>query len=288
MTTIERTQNTHTAEQIAELEIIVNKHNEGKNFIDNYFIVDLTGEEQVFFTLYRYAKPISGYSNPYKYVKNLSTNIVKAVEEILTRSHNVPVIVHYAENNNPLLTGFRKRTKEGVPQMHFGKYKGMTVAEIWDKDRNWIIWFNKEYKTKPYADFFGKMRQPVWSAEETIMKEQSKQLVDLFWEDWREKKIEENLASFSEFIGELKIRIEANFIVDKVIKRDDYTMVYLKDANGNVAYIYGNDDLEVGETYALKGTPTKHIEKLGLKTTYLNRVSIKGKVQLSTTTLNKC
>ena len=276
-TTIERTQNTYTAEQVAQLEALVAKHNEGKTFDGSYYIVDLTGSKQVYFTLYRYAKISIGFSNPYKYIKNLSISIVQAVEELLIRANNIPVIVCYDENNNPLLTGFRKRTKEGVPQMHFGKYKGMTVAEIWEKDRNWIMWFKKEYKTSPYADRFGNMREPVWSAEESIMKAQSKELVDLFWEDWKEKKIEENKAVASEYIGVLKSRIEATFTVDKVINREEYTMVYLKDSKGNVAYIYGNGDLEVGETYIVKATPTKHVEKLGLKTTYLNRAVVLGK-----------
>jgi hypothetical protein len=278
------TQNTYTAEQVAQLEALVAKHNEGKPFGESYYIVDLTGSKQVYFTLYRYRKISSGYCNPYKYIKNLSTNIVQAVSELLVRANNSPVIVCYDDNNNPLLTGFRKRTKEGVPQMHFGKYKGMTIAEIWDKDRNWIMWFQKEYKTSAYADRFGNMREPIWSAEESVMKAQSKELVDLFWEDWREKKIEENSASSSEYIGVLKMRLEGNFKVEKIIVRDDYTMVNLIDDKGNVAYTYGNGDLEVGETYILKATPTKHVEKLGLKTTYLNRVSIQGKANLLTTT----
>ena len=273
-----RTQNSYTLEQIQELETMVSKHNEGKNFNEAYYIVDLTGDKQVFFTLYRYRKPIA-YVNPYKYIKNLSINIVQAVEEILARANSVPVLVCYDDNNNPLLTGFRKRTKEGVPNIHFGKYKGMTVAEIWDKDRNWIMWFDKEYKTKPYTDNFGRQRQSVWTEEERIMKEQAKDLIELFWTEWREKKTEENKAtSKSEYFGTLKVRVCANFMIDKIIKRDEYSMVYMTDDNSNVVYIYGNDDLVVGEVYSIKATPTKHVEKLGVKMTYLNRVSVIGKV----------
>ena len=275
-TTMERTQNSYTSEQLLQLESLVAKHNEGKAFDSSYYIVDLTGSKQVYFTLFKYTKVVEGFFNPYKYIKNLSINIVQAVEELLIRANNTPVIVCYDDNNNPLLTGFRKRNKEGVPQLHFGKYKGMTVAEIWEKDRNWIIWFNKEYKTNPYIDRFGNMRDPILSTEETIMKAQSRELVNLFWEDWKEKKIEQNKAVASEYIGVLKTRLQDDFTIDKIVKKEEYTMVYLKDSNGNVAYTYGDFDVVVGETYTMKATPTKHNEKLGLKTTYINRVSVLG------------
>ncbi len=275
-----RTKNTYTDEQIAQLESLVKTHNEGKSFESSYFIVDLTGEKQVYFTLYRYAKPTTGFVNPYRYIKNLSIDIVQAVEEILGRASNTAVLICYDDNNNPLLTGFRKRTKEGIPNVPFGKYKGMTIAEIWEKDRNWVMWFNKEYKTKPYTDFRGNLSSPSLSKEDVMLKDNANTLIKLFWEEWRRVETERNQEDCkSEFFGTLKMRLEQLFTVTQIKKYDESTIIYLEDNKNNIVYIYDKEyDLTIGTQYSITGTPTKHIEKLGKKMTYLNRVVINGKI----------
>jgi len=281
METTTRTQNCYTNEQIAKLEALVSGHNQGKSFANSYYIVDLTGDKRVYFTLYKYQKPEAnaGVVNPYHYLTNLSIDIEEAVVKLLSRANNTAILICYDDNNNPLLTGFRKRTKEGVPVIPFGKYKGMTVLEIWEKDRGWIMWFNKEYKTKPYTDYGGHQRYANLSQEDVILKSQASELIKLFWDEWRAKETEKNKAeSTSDYYGQLKSRSHLAVTVTSIKPKDEYTVIYFKDRNGNVLYTYDRGfNLEVGVEYSIYATPTKYVEKLGIKTTYINRLVIEGK-----------
>jgi hypothetical protein len=48
--------------------------------------------------------------------------------------------------------------------------------------------------------------------------------------------------------------------------------------NGDLIYIYDKDfGLEVSNVVTIKGTITKHIEKMGKKMTYINRVKVTTK-----------
>jgi uncharacterized protein (DUF3820 family) len=275
MNTLTRTQRNYTDEQLETLETLVKSHNEEVGFsFDRYLIVDLTGNKKVFFTLYRYSKPVSAYVNPYNYVKNLSIDIEKAVADVIKRAKSISIgiIVCSDNNNNPLLTNFHKRTKEGIPNLPFGKYRGMSIAEVWDIDQKYIFWFLKEYKTKAYNGRF-----PDLTLEDSIMKQNAKDLISIFFDE----KAEENRAtSTSEHIGTLKERFERYYTINK-IKRcdggeygDDYTLNYAKDDKGNCVSFYGNFPIEEGKRYLIKGTAVDHKEVVGVKTTRLNRVAI--------------
>ena len=275
MNTLTRTRRNYTDEQLENIESLVNAHNEEVGFsFDRYLIVDLTGNKKVFFTLYRYTKPVSAYVNPYNYVKNLSIDIEKATADVIKRAKNISIgiIVCSENNNNPLVTNFHKRTKEGIPNMPFGKYRGMSIAEIWDIDQKYVFWFHKEYKTK---EFNG--RTPVLSAEDCIMKQNAKDLISIFFDE----KAEENRAtSTSEYIGTLKERFEKYYTIHRIHNREggeydnDYTLTYAKDDKGNCVMFYGNYELEEGKRYLIKGTAVDHKEVVGVKTTRLNRVAI--------------
>ncbi|MFW6226159.1 MAG: hypothetical protein ACOC3V_04305 [bacterium] len=250
---------TLTDQQIDNLLNKVDEHNKGKNFENSYYIIDLTGDKRVYFTLYRYDKPISGYVNPYKYIKNISIDFEKVIDKVIGRLH-LPILACYDDNNSPLLIGFRKRTKEGVPTLPFGKYRGETLEQVWDKDRGYILWFNKNYKKD------GKYKL---TEEDVILLDQSNELVNIFFEEISEKNRKE---CTSEFI-ELKKRMDFDITITKI----GNGKVYGENEDGNIIYFYyeGND-FEVGQKLTVVGRTTKHVEVLGRKTTYINRIKIKG------------
>jgi len=158
--------------------------------------------------------------------------------------------------------------------VHFGKYNGKTILEIWTVDKNWVKWFKEEYKTK---DFNGK--PPIPTAEDLILRKQAEELIAKNWAEHKKNEEAKNKAeNTSEFIGTLKKRMNIPVIVTKVIVKEEYTMVLMTDLKGNVVYTYSKSDLEVGSKYSIIGTPTKHVENRGIKSTYFNRVVIQGKV----------
>lgn len=246
-------------QQIDNLLKKVDEHNKGKNFENSYYIIDLTGDKRVYFTLYRYNKPVSGYVNPYKYIKNISIDFEKVIEKVIGKLH-LPILACYDENNNPLLTGFRRRTKEGIPTLPFGKYRGETLEQIWDKDRGYVLWFNKNYKSD------GKYKL---TSEDVILLDQSNELVNIFFEELSEKNRKD---CTSEFI-ELDKRMETELDVYSVKNGK----IYGKNNEGNIIYFYDkNFEIKEGQKIIVVGRTTKHVEILGRKTTYINRIKIKG------------
>ncbi len=267
-----RTQREYSTDLILKLKKIVDEHNNGRSFDRMYYIVDVTGDKEVYFTLYRYVKPTSGYVNPYKYIKNMSIDLEKAVNDI--HRLPMPVLVNYTDNNNPLLVNFKKRSKEGVPNIPFGKYKGEPLADVWEKDRNWVMWFYKNYKTEQFKDPSVRYRTAKWTEEDILLKEQAEQLIQLFWEEMAEQNRQ---TSTSKYFGEIGKRTVVDAKVTKIKKNNDYSTIYLETKDGDIVYIYDKDfKMEVGKTYSIKGTPTKHVEILGKKCTYLNRVDLIG------------
>ena len=289
METIKRTQRTYTDEQYEKVETLVNTHNEEvkeslkdkkEQWQDRYLLVDLTGAKHVFFTLYRYVKPISAWVDPYTYMKNLSIDLEVAVEEVLkvAKKSNICIYLCADDNYNPIVTNFRKRTKEGIPNIPFGKYKGMSISDVWSIDQKYVMWFYAEYKTKPYNG-----REPKLTEEDRLMRETAKALIEVFFVEYVKEKTEENLkTSTSEYIGALKERFVHDLTMVKIKTRTDeygnsYTLNTAKDVNGNQVEFYGKyDTMEESKSYRIKGTIVDHKDKLGVKTTRINRVVIES------------
>jgi hypothetical protein len=257
-------------EKIERLESLLEVHNSGKDINGSCYIIDTTGDKRVYFTLYKFI-PFAMAKNPFMYVKNLSTDFEKAVKTMMSET-SLPILVCNTNNNNLVVRNFRNRIKECVVYISFGKYKGKTMSEIWDIDRNWVMWFSKNYKTSPYTtDWRGVQVKTKWSQVDKILHEQAKELISLFWQE----KIEENKKSCtSEYFGNLKERAEVEIVIEKIVKNDNYCIIN-GNIGGNLVYLYDKDfNLNVGDVVKIKATPTKHIEKLGKKTTYLNRVTL--------------
>ena len=63
--------------------------------------------------------------------------------------------------------------------------------------------------------------------------------------------------------------------ITSIRKSDFSTTINLVTEGGDCLIIYDKDyNLNVGDLIKFKGTPTKHFEKLGKKTTYFNRIEI--------------
>lgn len=270
---LKRSERNYTEEQLANLNKIVDKHNEGKSIDDTfYYIISLTGQYDVYFTLYRYQKSaeMSAYTNPYKYIKNLSIDIEKAVKEIVDRTPFFILLIE-SDNYNPVYVAyvdrFKKRTKEGVVRIPSGKYAGKTMAEVFDVDRGYVAWFKNNWGIKS-ADYDGKPRK--LSTEENILISDATELLKLY----NDNKIADNKANCkSEFVGTENVRMSITAKVDFVSKNADYVKIYLSDGD-NLFYIYDkNYELVKNDVITLSGTP-KHIESLGKKMTYFNRIKI--------------
>lgn len=269
-----RTENICTENLMTELDALINVHNEGKNW-DRYYIIETTGSLEVYFTLYRYNKIVSQYANPYKYIKNISIDIETSVKKVIKNS-TIPILLASSDNNNPLIRNFRNRIKEGIVYIPFGKFAGKTIEQVWDIEKNWVLWFLKNYKVGTYT-FNGVTREHKRTDADNILIEQAKILNELFWTELTEKNQNE---CTSNYIGTIKGRGTFNFTVlnTKNVSSDfgDSIVVNCVDDNGNLGYFYDSKELNLvkDDKIVLIGTPTKHFEKIGKKTTYFNRVNV--------------
>lgn len=256
---------------ILDLEKIIDNHNIGKSFETaySYYIVDVTGNHQVYFTLYRYHKSESRYCSPYTYIQNISIDIEKAVSTIIKKAKDFPILFVTQNNNSPLITNFRSRTKEGIVTIPIGKYKGSTLAEIWNSDRNYVLWFAKNYKSGTYLNYRNVPTAYKLTEEDNILLDQASELVTLFFEELTEKN---KLESTSNYIGKLNTRLTLNA---EVISINNSGQISLRSESGDDIIIYDNNfKLAKSDLITITGTPKNYFEKLGKKTTYLNRVKI--------------
>lgn len=252
----------------------------GTYYLDRYFIIDTTGAHEVYYTLYQYKKPMSAYVNPYTFIKNLSIDLEMAVDSVIKRSVGniggdkvyLPILLLTESNNSPLAMKFRARTKEGIPTIPIGKYRGKTLQEVWDMDRNWVFWFKANYKTRNYRDFRGIMRKPQLSGTDITLRTQAEELINIFYEELKEKNLTE---STSEYITPLNQRVTLQCTIQSCSNlADSDSKKYIADCNGNRIQFYSKSSLNRMDVVTVTGTPVKHFESLGRKTTYLNRVKV--------------
>lgn len=255
----------------------------GTYHLDRYFIIDTTGVHEVYYTLYQYKKPMSAYVNPYTFIKNLSIDLETAVNAVIKRSVGniggnkvyLPILLLTESNNSPLAMNFRSRTKEGIPTIPIGKYRGKTLSEVWDLDRNWVFWFKDNYKTKAYRDFRDRLVDPKLSDLDIALRTQAENLIDIFFTELTEKN---RIESTSDYIAPLKTRITCTCTIQSVsIATDEDGNVknkkYIADVHGNRICFYSKRELNPSDVVNLTGTVTRHFESLGRKTSYLNRVN---------------
>jgi hypothetical protein len=261
-----------TPTQIQSVYAKVNEHNNGligdKNIFEvPHYVIQLTGDKQVYFTLYRFFPPsgnVSANYKPYQYMKNISIDIMKAVETYAT-GHGLPIQLWADDNFKPI-----KAYSDDMPIFTFGKYRGCTMEDVFNKDAQYIVWYSKQ---EPYVSRYGKV-----SNKDANMKAMAKEYANLYFQTLTEKNREE---STSEFVGTIKVRqhmtITIGFMKTYTSEWGDSSIkAFATDENGNHIqfYVNGNLKVEKGNTYNVKATPVKHFESVGKKTTRINRVTI--------------
>lgn len=259
-----RTERLYDEATIEKVKLSVEIANIGKSNDIGYYIIDTTGKHQVYFTLYRYNPSTKSKSSPYKYIKNITSDFAK-LEEVLMclNSQPIPVIIASENNNDAKVCSFRNRLHEVEPVITFGKYQGKNIAEIWDMDRGYVVWFAKNFTPKKERDY------KLVSA--------AKELTNIFYTERTE---ENRQTCTSNFIGQIgdKVTIDAKVINIKNNLEAGYTTIELVTDNGDLIYIYDKEfALQVSNVVTIKGTITKHIEKVGKKMTYINRVKVSTK-----------
>jgi hypothetical protein len=251
----------YTSEQLATAELLIQEHNAAISVSENAreLFIDVTGRRGVYFTLWVY-NPMSR-RNPFTYGGNLSTNLLKAVEKICTRTGN-QVTLGTAENFNP------NYPKEGI--INFGKYNGMTLTEVYDADPNYILWFASKYEPK--------------TQHAASLVDDAKVLAEVHWQRVANHNRE---TCTSKFIGMPKKRQEFELTVTSVKRfqsqgfgydADDVIRHQYKcmDGEGNLVQFYIGEienSIQVGERVTLTASVKSHSEICGRNWTVLTRVS---------------
>lgn len=152
--------------------------------------------------------------------------------------------------------------------LNFGKHSGKSLQQIATEDIDYIIWIAKYYDIYAFqsSNRFARLKQSTIDSR-IALKNEAKQLANNHFESIKEKNQQ---TSKSEFIGTLRKRDKFTF---RVIRKN-FEKLYLLDENENQAMIYDHWNLNEGDAIQVIGTPTKHYERMGIKTTYLNRVKI--------------
>jgi hypothetical protein len=254
-----RTEKVYSQDTIARIEELFEKGNESKSWDLGYYIIDTTGEHQVYFTLYRYVKSKSRIGNPYTFIKNITSDFEK-LEDIAQNinSQSIPVIVSGSENFNAKICEFRNRKNSPNPFVKFGKYAGKTIEEIWSIDKNYVVWFAKNFEPKGESNI--------------ILSNQANEFKKLFYIELTEKNRANDTTNY---VGKIKERLKVDAKVTSINVKDYYSVINLVTKDGDNIFIYDKDyALSVGDDVNIIGTATKHIEKLGKKFTYLNRIKV--------------
>jgi hypothetical protein len=255
-----KTKNDYSEETICRITDLFEKGNEGKSENMGYYIIDTTGSKQVYFTLYRFKKSNSEYVNPFTYVKNVTSDFQK-LEEMVHKfnSQPIPVIVVGSNNNNAKVREFKGRMIGATPVLKFGKYMGKTIETIWNLDKNYVLWFSKNF-------------QPKNNANDYTLYHSAIEYANLFYTELTQTNRD---TDTSKYIGSIKDKVTIEAKVTSIKANEDYTIINLVTIDGDSVYIYDKSyNLSVGEAITIIGTITKHIEKVGKKFTYLNRIKI--------------
>jgi len=255
------TQVQYTPEQLATAERLIQEHNAVIPVRENAreLIIDVTGRRGVYFTLWVY-NPMAR-RNQFTYAGNLSTDLIKAVEKVCTRTGN-QVTLGTTTNFNP------NYPKEGI--INFGKHSGKTLTEIYEADPNYILWFADKYEPK--------------TQHAVSLVEDAKALAEVHWQRVADHNRE---TCTSQFIGQVKKRQGFRLTVTSVkrfqspgfgYKADDVIRHQYKcvDEHGNLVQFYIYEDeasMQVEEMVNLEASVKSHSEICGRNWTILTRVS---------------
>jgi hypothetical protein len=210
-----------------------------------------------------------------RYVKNITSDIVKLTEFIKRLPGKVEI--YSLETFEARLDGGYKRYVDGIARIGFGKYRGKSMAEIFEVDPKYVMWFRKEYKTKPYTDRYGREKMPTITEHDESLRRDADELARIFFDQMTERNRESHP---SQHIGTLKERRKFEVVITSVedtFEESVKKLVGKEAGTENLVTFYEKDEAawgraEVGQTISLTGTIADHKESVGRKVTYLNRV----------------
>ncbi len=173
-------------------------------------------------------------------------------------------------------------------EVTFGKYKGQTLEEIADKDINYVQWFAENYQQGTFVGYRGKRYPCKPNEEQKAMIVEAKRIAAIGKEiqdaekaKRKEQYIKEaqDLGEYSEFIGTIGERqeFEVEFIKKQHFAAYEYDIFTFRDTDKNIITMYSlgkvSSELKKDTLYRIKGTPKKHKEYNGVKSTHINRAT---------------
>jgi hypothetical protein len=154
----------------------------------------------------------------------------------------------------------------------FGKHNGRSLEDISKDDMNWVIWFSKNYD--PYYSHGYRRPSAATISRKVQMLNEAREIVSRYFEKIADDRREN---SNSDYIEPLKSRDDFKLEINRIKSNQDYgyTIITGSTSDGNLIRFYDKGfELEIGDIINITGTPTKHIEILGEKQTYINRVKL--------------
>lgn len=237
-------------EEIQSAEIILNQGADPDWDITKfgYFYIDVSGKYSVYYTLWRFKPSIN--ANAERFITNLSTDFMTAVQKGKKAAGRVPIII----DKYGTQAGLFNAAKAEI--LTYGKYRGKSLGEIFVDDPQYLLWLCNNDKNPDRA-------------------EKLQYYKELYFETITKKNIEESKSKHIGSIGD-KIKIQAK-IYSVETSPDMYSNNKINykckmvddDDNKYMTYSIGKK-IEKGNTVILTGKVKDHKELLGVKFTILN------------------
>jgi len=245
---------------------MIKKHNdsvvEGESKIKGFYIIDVTGKYQVYYTFWRFREidpRIKNYIKNPIYFGNLTTNLLSSIEKALSNPvvRNVRVELLTDETRQGMIGKSTKTT----PSFTFGKYRGKTFPEVYLEDPS-------------YFAFLAKNADPRYETSKTNLA--IKAFANMYFDDVTKKNQE---TSTSQYVGNVGDNYQGElelYNIKNVPARDSYsdgyTVFKLKDDEGNKFMTYRYINTDIGSKLKIKGKIKGFKEILGVKFTRLSNI----------------
>lgn len=159
--------------------------------------------------------------------------------------------------------------------VNFGKHNGKTISQIAQEDMNWVIWLSQNYDIYAFSspNRYARLKQETINYRSRL-KQEAKQLAENHFKQIEEKNRE---TSTSQWVGALRKREKFQLTVKRIKGNPEcgYCSIVAIDSDNNEIRFYDKGfNLERDQQIIIVGTPTKHIEVMGVKQTYINRVNL--------------
>lgn len=185
---------TYSDEVLAQAEAIVSANVVENEFYIFYLTLGQSGNSKdVRFVLYRLSLKANQYTDPFKFIKVLSDDLIEAAHKAKRICGNNPIVIDFERQNK--IAAWHKWTPDVI---RFGKNYGLKLSEVPEKYVCWIAkgcplfdekmecWCNYYYGGKDFQKIaqefavekgFGKMVGDHFMTNEQVKKHEAKQAV---------------------------------------------------------------------------------------------------------------